>query len=101
MHVNIHRDASWSLKVRKQEQNGRKVTIPSDSGAVGACTGLDHSCNKYCDLIGPHRYSKSHRVLVNSHRVLVNPHRVPVNPHRVPVIFSPRHNPILLLCTMI
>ena len=45
---------------------------------------LDHSCNEYCNLIGPHRYSKSHRVLVNSHRV-----HVLVYPHRVPVIFPP------------
>ena len=36
---------------------------------------LNHSCNEYCNLIGPHRYSKSYRVLVNS--------------HRVPVIFPP------------
>ena len=77
------------------------VTTPEKAAQTGTNPVLDHSCNKYCSLIGPHRYSKSHRVLVNSHRVLVNPHRVPVNPHRVPVIFSLRHNPILLLCTMI
>ena len=53
----------------------RQVQIPNCADWV--C--LDHSCNKYCDLIGPHRYSKSHRILVNSQRVLVNPHRVPVN----------------------
>ena len=49
---------------------------------------LDHSCYKYCDLIGQQQVSKSHRVLVNSHRVLVNLHRVPVNLHRVPVNFN-------------
>ena len=45
---------------------------------------LDHSCNKYCNLIGPKQvqYSKSRRVLVNS--------------HRVPVMFASRQNTILL-----
>ena len=29
---------------------------------VGACySGLDHSCNKYCDLIGQEEVSISHR----------------------------------------
>ena len=35
---------------------------------------LDHSCYKYCDLIGQSRWYKSHIPLVNSHILLVYSH---------------------------
>ena len=49
------------------------------SFAVQHCTSflqdlynlLDHSCYKYCDLIGQSRWYKSHKTLVNSHITLV------------------------------